>query len=262
MSFLSNLFVRKYPYRKVHILENDKRRRKIGQFARQTQNKKGMVNMKRKLSFALSLCLCASALFSTAGADVVNSTDTDSTTSETQTVSTFPDVPASASYAEAVKVLSEAGIIQGDANGKFNPEQTVTRAQATAFLCRMLGIEETAKVKKSTKFSDVPQSYWASGYVAAIADQGVISGFTDGTFKPNNPVTYAQMIKLLVCAWGYEDEALQKGGYPSGYVTIAEQYGITTGVTIVNSQNCPRKNVAQLCCNTLFLAPNGFEIGE
>ena len=221
-----------------------------------------MVNMKRKLSFALSLCLCASALFSTAGADVVNSTDTDSTTSETQTVSTFPDVPASASYAEAVKMLSEAGIIQGDANGRFNPEQTVTRAQAAAFLCRMLGIEETAKVKKSTKFSDVPQNYWASGYVAAIADQGVISGFTDGTFKPNNPVTYAQMIKLLVCAWGYEDESLQKGGYPNGYVAIAEQYGITAGVTIVNSQNCPRKNVAQLCCNTLFLAPNGFEIGE
>ena len=221
-----------------------------------------MVNMKRKLSFALSLCLCASALFSTAGADVVNSNDTDSTTSKTQTVSTFPDVPASASYAEAVKMLSEAGIIQGDANGRFNPEQTVTRAQAAAFLCRMLGIEETAKVKKSTKFSDVPQNYWASGYVAAIADQGVISGFTDGTFKPNNPVTYAQMIKLLVCAWGYEDEALQKGGYPNGYVAIAEQYGITAGVTIVNSQNCPRKNVAQLCCNTLFLAPNGFEIGE
>ena len=218
--------------------------------------------MKRKLSFALSLCLCASALFSTAGADVVNSNDTDSTTSKTQTVSTFPDVPASASYAEAVKMLSEAGIIQGDANGRFNPEQTVTRAQAAAFLCRMLGIEETAKVKKSTKFSDVPQNYWASGYVAAIADQGVISGFTDGTFKPNNPVTYAQMIKLLVCAWGYEDEALQKGGYPNGYVAIAEQYGITAGVTIVNSQNCPRKNVAQLCCNTLFLAPNGFEIGE
>ena len=218
--------------------------------------------MKRKLSFALSLCLCASALFSTAGADVVNSNDTDSTTSKTQTVSTFPDVPASASYAEAVKMLSEAGIIQGDANGRFNPEQTVTRAQAAAFLCRMLGIEETAKVKQSTKFSDVPQNYWASGYVAAIADQGVISGFTDGTFKPNNPVTYAQMIKLLVCAWGYEDEALQKGGYPNGYVAIAEQYGITAGVTIVNSQNCPRKNVAQLCCNTLFLAPNGFEIGE
>ena len=210
-----------------------------------------MVNMKRKLSFALSLCLCASALFSTAGADVVNSTDTDSTTSETQTVSTFPDVPASASYAEAVKMLSEAGIIQGDANGRFNPEQTVTRAQAAAFLCRMLGIEETAKVKKSTKFSDVPQNYWASGYVAAIADQGVISGFTDGTFKPNNPVTYAQMTKMLICTWGYEDEALQSGGYPNGYISVANNLGFTRNTTVNNSAPVSRQTAAVLLYNAL-----------
>lgn len=219
--------------------------------------------MKRKLSFALSLCLCVSALFCTAGADVETSEDTggsSSSTSGTQTVSTFPDVPASASYAEAVKMLSEAGIIQGDANGRFNPEQTVTRAQAAAFLCRMLGIEETAKVKKSTKFSDVLQSYWASGYVAAIADQGVISGFTDGTFKPNNPVTYAQMIKLLVCAWGYEDEALQKGGYPSGYLSMAKELNISSNLTFRDSAPAPRRDVAVLIYATTTI-PSNYEGG-
>ena len=205
-----------------------------------------MVNMKRKLSFALSLCLCASALFSTAGADVVNNTDTDSTTSETQTVSTFPDVSASASYAEAVKVLSEAGIIQGDANGKFNPEQTVTRAQAAAFLCRMLGIEETAKVKKSTKFSDVPQSYWASGYVAAIADQGVISGYTDGSFKPNNPVSYREFLTMLLRCIGLTEDAEKLGGYPQGYLALADQLGFTEGIHYSATAPASRAAIAQI----------------
>lgn len=210
-----------------------------------------MVNMKRKLSFALSLCLCASALFSTAGADVVNSNDTDSTTSETQTVSTFPDVPASASYAEAVKMLSEAGIIQGDANGRFNPEQTVTRAQAAAFLCRMLGIEETAKVKKSTKFSDVPQSYWASGYVAAIADMEIINGFNDGTYKPNAPITCQQVLKMLVCSWGWQEYAESCGGWPNGYVSVAQEYGYTKNTSQSFTANATRSTMAVYIYNTM-----------
>ena len=109
--------------------------------------------MKRKLSFLLVLCLCASILCNTAMADVVNADDQNiggEVATSGSVSSGFPDVPATAPYAEAVKVLSEAGIIQGDTSGNFNPDRTVTRAQTAAVLCRMLGIEESAKVKKNT----------------------------------------------------------------------------------------------------------------
>ena len=217
--------------------------------------------MNRKLSFLLVLCLCASILCNTAMADVVNADDQNSggeAAASGSVSSGFPDVPAVAPYAEAVKTLNEAGIIQGDTSGNFNPDRTVTRAQAAAFPCRMLGIEESAKVKKNTKFTDVPESYWASGYIAAIAEKGVISGYADGSFKPDNPVTYAQIIKMLVCAWGYENDANSRGGYPSGYIAFADSYGITAGISADSGNNCPRKDVAQLCYNTMSIAPGNF----
>ena len=219
--------------------------------------------MKRKLSFLLVLCLCASILCNTAMADVVNADDQNSggeVAASGSVSSGFPDVPATASYAEAVKVLSEAGIIQGDTSGNFNPDRTVTRAQTAAFLCRMLGIEESAKVKKNTKFTDVPESYWASGYIAAIAERGVISGYADGSFKPDNPVTYAQIIKMLVCAWGYEDDANSRGGYPNGYIAIAKELNILTGISFSKSATGPRRDVAALMYATSML-PSNFEGG-
>lgn len=218
--------------------------------------------MKRKLSFLLVLCLCASILCNTAMADVVNADDQNSggeVATSGSVSSGFPDVPATASYAEAVKVLSEAGIIQGDTSGNFNPDRTVTRAQTAAFLCRMLGIEESAKVKKNTKFTDVPESYWASGYIAAIAEKGVISGYADGSFKPDNPVTYAQIIKMLVCAWGYDEDANSRGGYPNGFIQVAQNAGICEGVNIGTPSNAiKRGNVAVLCYNTLNVVQGNY----
>ena len=211
--------------------------------------------MKRKLSFLLVLCLCASILCNTAMADVVNADDQNiggEAATSGSVSSGFPDVPATAPYAEAVKVLSEAGIIQGDTSGNFNPDRTVTRAQTAAFLCRMLGIEESAKVKKNTKFTDVPESYWASGYIAAIAEKGVISGYADGSFKPDNPVTYAQIIKMLVCAWGMGQQAEAEGGYPAGYILVAGNIGITVGVNYTAGNPAPRHAVASLIYNSMF----------
>lgn len=211
--------------------------------------------MKRKLSFLLVLCLCASILCNTAMADVVNADDPNSGGEAAASGSVsggFPDVPAAAPYAEAVKTLSEAGIIQGDTSGNFNPDRTVTRAQAAAFLCRMLGTEESAKIKKSTKFTDVPESYWASGYIAAIAEKGVISGYADGSFKPDNPVTCQQLLKMLVCAWGWKEDAESLGGWPNGYVTVAKESGYMENTSQAVTANATRSTVAVYIYNTMY----------
>lgn len=197
--------------------------------------------MRRKMSVVLAVCLCFQLFCGTASAEVIRADD------ETpRQVSSFPDVPANALYAEAVQVLSEMGIIQGDTSGNFNPNNTVTRAQTAAFLCRLLGIEDTAKEKRATSFSDVPESYWASGYIAAIADMGIISGYGNGEFKPNNSVTYAQIIKMLVCLFGLAVDAEVLGGYPVGYLTLANQIGLTEGIQHESTAPASRATVARL----------------
>lgn len=162
----------------------------------------------------------------------------------------YPDVPADADYADAVELLSALNIIKGDDLGNFNPENTITRAEAAAVVCRALGLENSAAGAKGiTAFTDVPADHWATGYINLATQNGVINGHGDGTFGPEDPVTYDQMVKMLVCALGFEPMAAQKGGFPTGYLVVANNYKMTAGVTA--TAEAPRKTVAQLTANAL-----------
>lgn len=203
--------------------------------------------MRQKLSLLLVLCLCVNAFCGTALADVVNGNDEDGVT-----VSTFPDVPATASYAEAVNTLHECGIINGDNNGNFNPNSSVTRAEAAAMICRMLGIEDEARQASTAAFSDVPTSHWANGYVAKAAEQGIINGYGNGKFGPSDSVTCQQILKMLVCAWGWKENAESYGGWPNGYATVATEYGYTANTTQVVTEDADRSTVAVYIYNTMY----------
>lgn len=164
--------------------------------------------------------------------------------------SSFPDVPENASYAEAVEYLNEIGIMQGDTNGKFNPDNMVTRAQMAAIICRMLGETENLTTD-GTRFSDVPASYWANGYIVKAAELGIIGGYQDGTFKPDNTVTYEQAVTMVVRSVNLTDNALVLGGYPDGYIKVADEYGYLKDITVSKGDTMERKEIAMLIYNCL-----------
>lgn len=163
--------------------------------------------------------------------------------------SSFPDVPDSAPCAEAAEYLNSVGIMQGDATGNFNPNKSVTRAQMAAILCRMVDESEDLTTD-GDRFTDVPASYWANGYILKAAELGIISGYKDGTFKPDNTVTYEQAITMLVRTMELEESALNAGGYPSGYISVADEYGFTNNVTASAGQEMSRGQIAIMIYNT------------
>ena len=165
----------------------------------------------------------------------------------------FPDVPDGAPYEEAVLTLAELGVITGDNYGNFNPDKTITRAEAATIICRLLGAEYEAKAMTKVVFSDVPAKHWAVGYVAKAVELGIISGYGNGKFGPADPVTQEQMVKMLVCAWGYGDYALELGGWPRGYVAVAEELGMIESAEGISSAQAKRSLVAEWCYNILFL---------
>ncbi len=167
--------------------------------------------------------------------------------------SAYTDVDDSDSYATAVQVLSGLGIIQGyEEDNTFRPNNTITRAEAATVIVRALGMEESAaSMTGTTAFSDVAADHWASGYVNIAYQQGIIDGMGDGTFCPSNPVTYEQMVKMIVCALGYTLKAEKNGGYPSGYLAIASQEGITKGASGTIGGEAKRSTVARLVYNAL-----------
>ena len=160
----------------------------------------------------------------------------------------YKDVPADAEYAGALDLLSSLEIIKGDDLGNFNPDATITRAEMAAIVCRALGLESAANgAKGATIFTDVAADHWASGYINLANQNNIINGYGDGKFGPEDTVTYEQVIKMLVCALGFEPMAAAKGGWATGYLVVANTYKITEGA----AADATRKNVATLVYNAL-----------
>ncbi len=160
----------------------------------------------------------------------------------------YPDVDSNADYAEAVNAISDLGIAKGDENGDFNADKTLTRAEGTAFVLRLLGLEEAAKAAAgtATDFSDVPPDHWAAGYVSVAAANGIVSGMGKGTFVPNGELTYAQIVRMLVSALGYESLASELGEWPGNYMSAASKIKLTVGITGSANDAVTRGTTARL----------------
>ena len=109
-------------------------------------------------------------------------------------------------YSEAVDVLSEAKVIDGYADGAFNPSNTLTRGAAAKIICNMIlgPTAASALVADAAPYSDVAANHPFAGYIAYCQKTGIISGYADGTFKPANSLTGYAFMKMLLGALGYD----------------------------------------------------------
>jgi len=167
-------------------------------------------------------------------------------------VSAFTDVTETSAYYEAVTILNKLGIVNGKDENTFGPADTIKRSEAAAIVVRMLGLETAAEGSKgATAYKDVPADHWASGYINVATAQGVINGHGDGTFAPDDDVTYEQFVKMVMVALGYEPVAQGKGGYPTGYLVAASDYGVTSGISFTGSKPAPRGDIALIVYQAL-----------
>ena len=168
----------------------------------------------------------------------------------------YSDVSNSSTAYEAIETLSVLDILTGFEDNTFKPEDKVTRAQMAAIICRASGYNygETA-TQGSTSFTDVPVGHWAIAYIEMAESMGIINGYGEGLFGPEDEVTYDQAVKMIVCALGYQKkaEAMVKEGinpFPSAYNAIANQKGITNGVA-KTAGGASRATIAELVYNAL-----------
>ncbi|KMY55578.1 hypothetical protein AC623_17895 [Bacillus sp. FJAT-27231] len=110
----------------------------------------------------------------------------------------FSDVTTNNRFYNEILFLADEGIISGFADGKFKPGQEVTRAAAAIMIGKALHLDGA---NRKTPFKDVNPANTASGYIASATEKKIISGFPDGTFRPNEFVTRGQMAILLAKAF-------------------------------------------------------------
>jgi hypothetical protein len=167
------------------------------------------------------------------------------------TFAAYQDVKSDASYSEAVDVLSALKILNGYEDGSFKPDGKITRGEFSKVVAGAIGLAESAKANATGGiFKDVAADLWSSGYIATAYQAGIVNGMGDGTFAPEAEVTYDQAVKMLVAALGYTPKATALGGYPTGYMMVANQEGITVG-TANAAGGASRATVARLVYNAL-----------
>jgi hypothetical protein len=155
-------------------------------------------------------------------------------------------------YPEDVGMLLDFGILQGNKDLTFKPASEITRSEFLVIITRLLGIEKESKaVEERDVFVDVDKDYWAAQQIDFCKQIGIISGDSNGKFYPDESIKYEEAIKVLVYCLGYDYFAKAKGGYPTGYLTISAEKGISKGLQATIGAAITRDTAAKLIANAL-----------
>jgi uncharacterized protein YkwD/uncharacterized protein YgiM (DUF1202 family) len=120
-------------------------------------------------------------------------------------------------YEDAVRYLAGKKIVQGYADGSYQPNKSVNRAEFTKIIVGAKLGSEPAK-PTSNCFSDVNKSEWYASWVCYAKDQGIIGGYSDGTFKPSANINLAEAAKILVNTLGVSKSTDTGGEWYEVYI--------------------------------------------
>ena len=104
----------------------------------------------------------------------------------------FKDLSNTRWSATAISYMNELGLIKGYPDGTFKPEKSITRAEFAAMATRFANLFGGGL----QGFVDVPYTHWANDVIAKAASAGWVSGYPDGTFKPENKITRAEVVSI------------------------------------------------------------------
>lgn len=163
------------------------------------------------------------------------------TSSSPAHAATFPDT-AGRGFAPAVDALADRGVVQGDRQGRFNPEAQLTRGQMASILAAALDLPAAG----TAPFDDTAGHAHEAG-IAALAEAGVTDGCGDGAFCPDAPITRAALATLLVRGFDVAPTGNRHfddgGGVHEASIHALAEVGIAAGCTTPVSGFCPTDEV-------------------
>lgn len=150
--------------------------------------------------------------------------------------------------------LADLGLLKGDENGDLLPYRSISRAEFTVIVLRLAGLQDEGFMEIAPtvqNFYDVPTDSWYYGPIKTACDLKMVVGYGDGYFKPEQPVSYNEAIKLILAAVNYSDIANAKGGYPYGYYVTASSMKMLDGTQMDKEDKTLRRTVGKMLFNAL-----------
>ena len=113
----------------------------------------------------------------------------------------YEDVSASDWYYSYVTYATAEGFIEGYEDGTFRPNDEINRAEAMVMMLRISGVEEETVDADALSFEDVSSEDWFAWAVLEASEQGISEGYEDGTFRPANEITRAEVAVIARRVW-------------------------------------------------------------
>ena len=169
------------------------------------------------------------------------------------TMTAFSDYPQEG----ALDLLSELKIMQGDPDGNMRLEDPVTRAEFTKVAVASSDFRNYVATNLSiSPFPDVTYRHWAAPYVRVGVSNGLLSGYPDATFKPDEQVLFEEAVTIMLRTLGYTNDDFGSS-WPYGQIGMANNLDMTDGIECEAGQTMNRGQVAQLIYNTLSVKKKG-----
>ena len=156
---------------------------------------------------------------------------------------------------EAAQAVTALGILTGDEGGALNLSGPVTRAEFVTMAVKASPSGGQIGQAATSPYPDVPRDHWASGYVEAAVSLGLVSGYSDGTFRPDQPMGWAEGVSLVLALLGYGPEDFS-GAYPTGQLALAHSLGLDQGVSARSAADVLTRRDAMYLFYNLLSAPD------
>ncbi|MDR0405625.1 MAG: S-layer homology domain-containing protein, partial [Clostridiales bacterium] len=152
-----------------------------------------------------------------------------------------------------ISVETEAGLLGAlgiiDDKQFFVSNDNITRGELAELFAK--ATNHAGSDAESSVFADVPATHAKARYIYAAAALRLVNGYSDGRFMPDNKATWEETVKIAVTVLGYGSNAQFKGGYPMGYLTLANELGILRGIPYQSSLLVSRRDIVRFLYNVL-----------
>ena len=164
-------------------------------------------------------------------------------------------VGAARSQDAQLETIRALGILTGDDQGNLNLSAPVTRAQFVKMMVAASAYKDSVGTGYGAAlFKDVKSGHWASGYIQLAVEQGWVTGYVDGTFRPENTITLEEACTALLRLLGYDSSSLS-GTFPEAQLSKSAALGLLDDVDCSQGEKLTRQDCVGLFYN-LLLASN------
>ncbi len=224
--------------------------------------------MNNKFNRVIALLLAYAIIFTMSTSLLVSAEEVEGEIAVTDSVAveSVEEIDYTKEIKELESLKEELDILRAlnitDEIGKEDILTDVTRAEFTRFALGLLNIEPEITAEEVNFFTDVTVEHPYYYYINGAASAGLVHGHEDNTFHPDEPILFAEAIKVIVGCINYDSLAKLNGGYPNGYITVAKKIGLIDDIKFTNSV-LKTNEIISILYNALYVeVPSDFRNTE